>query len=186
MKLFLFFPILLFYFAATAQTGRKFAQDTVVWASQRPLIKSDFKAKYRQGYATAYTGTGIYLYVKEVEAEPKFFAEAIFLKSKSYMKDSSAYVLKHEQLHFDICELYARKLRQKLNDKDFTKVKNFRENVQKLYDRLSDEMNKEQLWYDADTENGMNAAKQQVWEVDITRRLTELKEFAYTDVDIVK
>ena len=115
-----------------------------------------------------------------------FHVEAIFVKSKSYITNYSEYVLKHEQLHFDVCELYARKLRQKLTETDFKKVKNVQQLIQNAYTKISQDFNKEQDRYDEDTEHGLNAAKQQVWNDDINRRIKELDAFGDTEINTVK
>ena len=108
-------------------TIKKFRNDTIVWKADSLLDKDDFKSKAK-GSALGFTASGIILYPSENAGVLVFYVEAIFVKSKSYITKFSDYVLKHEQLHFDICELYARKLRQKINEVDFKKVKNVQQN----------------------------------------------------------
>jgi hypothetical protein len=172
-------------YSSQAQLSKRMAQDTLIWKSDSMLTREDFKAK-RGGSAYGVTASFIYLYQKEKSGNMLFTVEAIFLKSKSFLKDESPYIIKHEQLHFDISELYARKLRKAISDKDFKKVKKTVEVIQQLYNRASADCNKEQDKYDNDTEHSINAAKQQVWNESIAKQLAELSDYASTEVNIVK
>ncbi len=164
------------------------AQDTLVWSKDSLLNKEHFKAK-RSRYGNdvpAYTVTFIYLYQKENNGQRMFYVEAILLKSQSYMKVETPYLLKHEQLHFDICELNARRLRQKISLKDFTKVKDVVAVLNKLYDKTNEEYRKDEQRFDEDTQHGINAAKQQVWIESIAKQMTELEEYSSTEVNVVR
>jgi hypothetical protein len=183
--------IVCFFFAGTqafGQLSKKMAQDTLIWTSDYFLSKEDFKAK-RSAYGNkvpAYVTTAIYIYQKENNGQLMFYVEGILLKSKSFMKEETPYTLRHEQLHFDICELYARKLRQKISQKDFTKVRDLVGEIQKIYDKTSADWHKEEEKYDNDTQHGINAAKQQLWNDTIAKQLQDLEAFASIAVDIVK
>lgn len=113
-----------------------------------------------------------------------FVVEAVFLKSKSFLKDDSPYILKHEQLHFDICEVNTRKLRKAIMEKDFSKVKDIVAVITKIYNKAAEELTKEQYAYDGDTQNGMNGAKQKLWNERIEKELLELDGFSSTQIDI--
>lgn len=171
-------------FTAQSQISKKLAKDTVIWNKEMGLTADLFQAKRSKG-AAGYTSCGILFYSNEKTGNMIFNVEALFVKSKSFLKDSSLYVLRHEQLHFDICELYARKLRQKIIARDFKKVKNIVQEIQRFYDKTVAELNREQEKYDNDTEHGMNAVKQKMWSEDITRQLEELKQFESTEIDVV-
>jgi hypothetical protein len=168
-----------------SQLTKKQSQDTLIWNKSFPLVKENFSGK-RNGKAPAFTACGMFFYSKEKNGNMLFYVEAIFLKSKSYMRDSSAYILKHEQLHFDICELYSRKMRQQISEKDFKKVKNVRQEIQRTYDKFSREMEKEEIKYDNDCEHGMNAAKQKVWMENISQELSSLNKYEATEIDITQ
>jgi hypothetical protein len=188
MRNLLIICLLLGSMSAFGQLTKKMAQDTLIWSKDSLLTKEDFQAK-RSAYGSkipAYVSVFLYLYQKENEGQRMFYVEAILLKSKSYMKEETPYTLKHEQLHFDICELYARKLRQKIDLKDFTKVRDVGGELQKLYDKTSAELWKEESKYDDDTQHGINAAKQQIWMDNIAKQLAELEKYSSTEVNIVK
>ena len=82
----------------------------------------DFEGKAR-GKNFGNTVSGIYFHTKESDGTLKLLVEAIFVKSKSFLRDSSEYVLRHERTHFNITEVNARRLRKRFAEKDFTKVK---------------------------------------------------------------
>ncbi len=150
-----------------SQANNPLLRDTTLWNRDVALSTEDFKGR-RSGNAFAFTCTALYLYSKEKNGNLLFYVEAIFLKSKSFMKDSSVYILKHEQLHFDICELQARKLRQKVAQRDFKKVNNIRLEIQGMYNKSAADLEREENKYDKDTEHGLNAAKQKLWNETIS------------------
>jgi len=162
---------------------RQFKNDTVVWKKDSFLVKENFKSKTKGNYL-GLTYTGILLYPTEDNGNLIFYIQAIVVKSKSYLKDFSPYVLKHEQLHFDITELYARKLRKIISEKDFKKVKNVQEQITKMYTKVNDELQKEQNKYDEDTEHGINSAKQKVWSEKIAQELIEYEPYSVASIDI--
>jgi hypothetical protein len=166
-------------------TDKKFAQDTIIWQNDSILTADDFKSKTKKKDQAAYTCSAIFFHTDGYDPSV-FFVEAIFLKSKSYIKENVPYLLKHESLHFDITELYARQLRQALHETDFTKVKNISSEINKLYTKASQDAEREQERYDKDTEHGLNAAKQQLWNEDIAKRLAAANEFSSTKISIVK
>lgn len=163
---------------------RKLRNDTIVWKQDSLLHREDFKAKGKANGPLGFAATGIFLYPGESGGELLFYVEALFIKSKSYITQYSEYVLRHEQIHFDICELYARKLRQKFSQTNFKNVKNVQAETTKMYNKVSADLFKEQEKYDKDTEHGLNSAKQKVWEADIQRRLNELEAFSRSSINI--
>jgi hypothetical protein len=166
---------------------RKFRNDTIVWHPDSLLTKENFKSKSKgKSGPLGFTCSGIFVYPSESGGALLFNVEALFVKSKSYLFDNSPYILKHEQLHFDICELYARKLRQKIAEADFKEIKNVNDFIRHTYEKINTEYTREQQKYDKDTEHGLNPAKQQSWSDDIHKRLTELNAYSETSINTVK
>jgi hypothetical protein len=170
--------------SVSAQNNKKFAQDTIIWKRDSSLVKDNFKAKHPTGNVPAQTATSLFIHSELKGESLLFYVEAIFSKSKSYMKEDSPYVLKHEQLHFDISEVYARKLRQLIIDKDFKKVKNVVEVIQKMANKVAEDCGKEQSNYDKDTEHGINSAKQHVWNEKIEKELNDLEKYSSSEIDL--
>ena len=98
--------------------------------------------------------------------------------SKSWTKDpENKALLEHEQLHFDITELFTRKLRKQLSElkdpcgKDSGKI-------QTIYDRNFEEMNKYQQRYDQETEHSVKELVQKGWEEKVKRELAQLLDYS--------
>lgn len=94
-------------------------------------------------------------------------------------KTASEALLRHEQLHFDITEVYARLMRQKLvlfaAKADCAKLQPAFNNVTKgVYAAWDNEQNR----YDQETGHGLNAARQAAWEKQTQLKLEQLKAFA--------
>ena len=175
--------LLILTLSGFTQSKSKLLQDTIVWDSNYELSKSDFQAKARKGYIS-YTVSFINLYTKEEDGDIKFVVEAVFSKSKSFLIENSDYELKHERDHFDICEIYARKLRQRIMKKNFLKVKNIRQEITDMYKQINEELKEAQQKYDNQTEHSMNMAQQKKWDEKITIDLRELDDYSSTDVSV--
>lgn len=164
---------------------RKFKKDTIVWQADSLLKKEDFKARYKGSNGPlGFTDAAIFIYPGENSGQLIFYVEALFFKSKSYIVKYSEYVLKHEQIHFDIAELYARKLRQKIADTDFKKVKDVHGEITRFFRQTFADFKKEEEKYDKDTQHGLNPAKQQLWNDDIQNRIKELDKYSDSAIDI--
>jgi predicted secreted Zn-dependent protease len=97
-------------------------------------------------------------------------------RSWTKSKDSD-YLLAHEQLHFDITELFVRKLRKQLaefgND-----CEGLSKHIEDYYNRNYKEFVAYQDRYDRETKHSLNKEKQQFWEEKVSRELKELKSYA--------
>lgn len=105
-----------------------------------------------------------------------------FLKDRSWTTDTTKNVLQHEQLHFDIAELYGRKIREKvanLNEQEVTNIDSIYEEVKNLV-RERNEMENQ---YDLRTGHGVVDINQQEWNKKIAKELEELKEYATREED---
>lgn len=92
---------------------------------------------------------------------------------------ASEALLRHEQLHFDITEAYARIMRQKLAafapKANCTKLQPAFNNVTKaVYAAWDNEQNR----YDQETGHGLNTVRQAFWEKQTQLKLEQLKAFA--------
>ena len=164
---------------------KKLKGDTIIWQKDSLLTRDDFKGRVSKQWAGCAV-TGLMVIPVETNGNIVFSVQAVFLKSKSNIIQNSDYILKHEQLHFDICELYARKLRQMMSEKDFTKVKNIQIVIQNMYNKVNSEFDKYENKYDDDTNHGENPAKQKVWEDDVASQMKELDKYSSTEVNVVR
>jgi hypothetical protein len=80
-------------------------------------------------------------------------------------------VLGHEQTHFDLAEVYARRMQRAFGDLARPCAKTDAE-LSALAQRLAQEEKAEQRRYDAETDHGLLADQQGAWDRDVARRLS--------------
>jgi hypothetical protein len=157
------------------------------WSTSNKLKWSDFKGKKPDDAYSAdlHAASGCRL-----NAIP-FFKDGLlryqvtiaFIRYESWKSDTADYLLKHEQLHFDIAELYARKIRKAIQGivKAIPKAKesDFRPVIQKLYGESADA----HAAYDKETYHGIITDRQATWEKKISIELKQLNDYASTIAD---
>jgi len=87
-------------------------------------------------------------------------------------------VLAHEQNHFDIVELFARRLRKQVGAMVFLNLKDAQKKVETMYSIASKEMDLYQDKYDTETDGSMNGDGQRKWNKKIADELSELEDHA--------
>jgi len=151
--------------------------DTIIWSSDKKLTFDDFKAipDYSTDYVVANTYSGIRFGYYCEDGELKHRVQAMYIKSQSWIKPvaQNDYYLEHEQLHFDITELYARKLHHALNKYNFDCSQTA--DIQMIADKILAEHRYADHQYDKETEFSNNKYKQSNWYVKVH---TELNEYA--------
>jgi predicted secreted Zn-dependent protease len=95
---------------------------------------------------------------------------------KSWTKTSSDTILTHEKRHFDITEIYARKLRKAFKEKRFSQSTLNKES-KALFNSINKELNKQQVLYDKETNHSINRQQQLNWESKIEKELNALSEY---------
>ena len=95
-----------------------------------------------------------------------------FYPNKSWYKPElcDEVILGHEQLHFDISELFARKLRKELSETTFTH-ENVKKKIKSLYNRNNKELSDFQNRYDEETNFSRNRDQQVIWNKKIEEAL---------------
>lgn len=166
-------------------TAGSIGSGEIKW-SNRPLRWADFTQVNRgAGAFKAQTFSGIRYSLDEKNGEIYVDVEAYFDPSESWVVRSSQtpYLLKHEQLHFDITELHARKLRKALFDIQGTDRQTFRSSrlwhrVNSLHEEIYQDMVDMQNLYDRETDHSLVQSKQLEWEKNITEALLNHIEFS--------
>lgn len=108
--------------------------------------------------------------------EIKYNVNAYFNREKSWTRDKSTMLLSHERIHFHIAELFARKIRKKINAMALDGVNdlatyNAAINVLLVESNAMDEL------YDKETLHGALLKRQEYWNNKILSELAALKEF---------
>ena len=100
---------------------------------------------------------------------------AYFYEGESWVLDSSSVLLKHERNHFDITEIFARKIRKYLIES--FRLKRSRAEIGSNIKQLMSELHKYQVLYDDETNHSLNSDQQVLWSNKINIQLQELAEF---------
>jgi hypothetical protein len=152
------------------------------WSATRRLMWSDFQGppptEGSEGAKTSYT---LYSAWKCWGEAFEFRVIAAFRPRQSWVKplvlnDSTQRrtVLGHEQTHFDLAEVHARRMRQVFGDLARPCSKTDAE-LRALVQSLAQDEKEEQRRYDAETNHGLLAAEQAAWSLQTRRRLAASK-----------
>lgn len=162
---FLFFCLLSFVYS----------QDRIYWQEDKKLEFSDFQDTPNIRRVAALSYCGIQFYSCKYRTEPTYRVRAYFdpKKSWSWSNYRYPYVIKHEQLHFDIAELYAREIRKYFQTHPI-KVQNAVEEYQKFYNKYIET----QELYDSETQHGTLDKEQERWQESISEQLKNLQAYS--------
>ena len=165
--------LLLFIGTSTTTT------DTIYWTEDYKLTWNDFKGQpdYNIKSISALSSSGL-MHSKGCK-EGKIIYEVLsyFEKKESWVK-SEAYTthhLKHEQIHFDITELYARKLRRALAEQDFKC--GHEDAFEYFVNKFIEDWHQVQHNYDATSRHSINREVQEEWSQRIEIELLLLDEY---------
>ncbi len=158
-------------------------EDTMTWSESRKLTWADFKATPdTSSDAVALTASGItFGYSVKTSSSRiidfKATVEAHFYPDKSwYIKHKgNNYILKHEQLHFDITELYVRKFRQQLGR--LVVNQNIKKQMDQIHVAINEALEKIQKSYDAQTQHSINEGAQEYWQGFVEEELNKLDKY---------
>lgn len=181
-RIFLVVSIGLSNFSATVIPLEK--DDVICWAEDVILKWVDFKGKPNTTIdVSAQTATNIQTSVLGDHEIPIFRISNIFVKSISWTTDTTSFLLlQHERLHFDISELYARKIRKGIEELRAKKIKEM-DRYTDLIDAMLEEMNKLNHDYDKKTLNGSIEFRQEDWSKRIKFELNILRKYATKEKD---
>jgi hypothetical protein len=162
----------------TSAFGRP-ADSLIDWASTRKLTWDDFKAPIDPlSPNAALTGTHIRFDFGYSSASGfTYHISCQFDQQSSWGRVKTDYILSHEQGHFDIAEIYARKLCKAFREyhPDVAKAN---KQVNKIYDGVMRELNEEQKQYDAETNFSIDKPEQEKWLKKIRQELDSLQTYA--------
>lgn len=169
------FFFVVFVFSAPSNTSTE-----IEWCHQRYISWDDFWGKPDK-YSRYSAISATYLQEKhrcDYRNRFTYSVRTVFVKTQSWSTDKkSENLLHHEQLHFDLTELYARKLR-----KTFSELQNPcslpKSQVKSIIDNLYNEMEKAHSLYDQETLHGLKSGKQAFWTKLITESLAEMEDYA--------
>ncbi len=146
---------------------------------EKPKTRSTFNANTNSGISYAYklTGSPSHPYL-EYTVTANFYPALSWVRPTSKTSD----LLQHEQLHFDISELFARKLRKSLNQISSEQLKiNPQKTLNNLYKKIEDQRVYTQEIFDKESVHGLNRVEEKKWEDRIYAELQKFKNYRITD-----
>lgn len=173
--------------------------DFILWQENKKLKIQDFKAENkdtikvnRQQFLGAISAIRIEYssFQRNKNSVPDFSIKTYFDPNQSWMLLKNDYVLQHEQIHFDLTELYARKMRksvESLRQKNVTNISIYRKKIQHwnvMKEKASNQ-------FDADNQDYyikigqkilfQKNPKQEAWKKKVDRELFQYSLFKNAD-----
>ena len=171
----------------------------ILWQENKKLKIQDFKAENkdtikvnRQQFLGAISAIRIEYssFQRNKNSVPDFSIKTYFDPNESWMLLKNDYVLQHEQIHFDLTELYARKMRksvESLRQKNITNISIYRKKIQHwnvMKEKASNQ-------FDADNQDYyikigqkilfQKNPKQEAWKKKVDRELFQYSLFKNAD-----
>ncbi len=152
-------------------------EEFITWTNDRLLTWEDFKCEPRTGTdAVASTSTSLGIAYQLVDGQLSYDITCNFSKVKSWGLMKTDYILAHEQGHFDITEIFARKLYEALQNYDFNK-KTFKRDISEIYQSIVKQKEEFQKMYDGQTDHSRNRKAQYEWLEKIQKLIEETEAF---------
>jgi hypothetical protein len=152
--------------------------DMVEWKADQPLTWNDYRGRPDPSSdAAASTTTYLTISYNISSTHFSYKIQSKFSKSRSWGLYKTPYILSHEQGHFDIAEIFARKLHQRLSEYHFNR-NSYENDLKVIYDDIIAEKKEMQEAYDEETRHSINRTKQGEWLRRIASMLEETKDYS--------
>ena len=156
----------------------RYDEDFIKWSENRKLTWDDFKAPPQKiGNTAAMTTTHLGFSYNMKNGNVTYLIDCRFEKNKSWGLVKNDWILKHEQGHFDIAEIYARKLNKAINEYQFDRL-SFQKDLDAIYRSVVSQKESFQHQYDEETDHSRNRESQEEWFKKIEKELKEHKSWA--------
>jgi hypothetical protein len=178
LLLFLLTPFLVFSQDRSRVVMPSSDEELIMWSSDKKLAWSDYKGEPDpQSDAAASTTTLLTVSYHFTKNGFTYSIGSEFDPSRSWGTHRTPYILSHEQGHFDIAEIFARKLNKELQEYVFDK-RTYQKDLRKIYNRVTEEKEKMQNDYDEETRHSILRARQAEWLKKIADMLEEYSDYA--------
>jgi hypothetical protein len=160
------------------------AHDAVPWSATRRLSWTDFQGiAPTRGDESALTAYSLFHGAACTGRNFEFSVIAAFLPRQSWVRPAvlanpttSSRTLRHEQTHFDLSEVHARRMRRFFSELTQPCLKTTEE-LDALAQRFVREEGAAQRNYDTETSHGRVTKKQAEWDTEVGRQLASLGKF---------
>jgi hypothetical protein len=167
--------------AVQSSNVRNFKEENsefIPWVTRRNLEWEDFQsAPKRNTEAVASTSTSLGLSYQVSRGQLSYEVTCNFSKLKSWGLVKTDYILAHEQGHFDITELFARKLHESLSKYQFNK-RTYKDDINRIYNSVVKEKEEMQNAYDGETDHSRKRRFQREWAEAIEKMLEQSAPYA--------
>ncbi|MBI5857608.1 MAG: DUF922 domain-containing protein [Sphingobacteriales bacterium] len=153
-------------------------EEMLEWNASKKLTWNDYQSK-PEPQSDAAASTTTYLKI-EYNISSNSFGYKInswFSKTRSWGRYKTDFILLHEQGHFDIAEIFARKLNKRMSEYKFN-WNTYNKDLKRIYDDIMHEKEEMQDEYDNETNHSINKEKQEEWLKKIEELLDGLKKYA--------
>ncbi len=146
------------------------------WNEHSKLSWEDFRGGIStmddEAAAATHCGIGFKTNTRTSGDKPEIIVYNTFYVNKSWVRADAKLpeILLHEQGHFDLCEIYTRKLRERMKKFDFN-ARDIKLALMSIYNEVSNEYEKRQQAYERETIHGTNLSEQKRWVEMIAREL---------------
>ena len=154
-------------------------EDKILWSSNRKLTWNDFQGKPRKNRGSIRAETNGEIITEKTYWEngvPKFEIRCYFLKDKSWTITNDSLTLQHEQIHFDIYELFTREIRKSFDSLNTKKVVDF-DVYGNIFSRFLNENDSLNDKYDDEVR--FDRLEQAKWIERVAEELEKLKQYEY-------
>lgn len=154
------------------------------WGADHRLTWEDFRGPVPagRGNVAAETSCGIGFETNTISrgVPVRFRVYNTFSMQRSWVRPDAMTdeVLEHEQGHFDLCELYTRKLRARFEATEGITVENLKRVTRAVWAEVHSEYAKRQEQYEDETEHGLNREAQIAWTAHLEKELGATEAWA--------
>lgn len=150
----------------------------IPWVPDYRLTWDDFLCEPKRNTdAVASTSTALGIAYQIKNGKFTYQITCKFSKVKSWGLVKTPYILAHEQGHFDITEIFARKLHQALNSYQLNR-NTFQKDINTIYELVVEAKEAFQAAYDGQTDHSRNRSKQAEWLARIDLLLEATQPYA--------
>jgi predicted metal-dependent peptidase len=154
----------------------------VAWSEDYKLSWNDFIGKHNPGSPYAASTHSSIIFSYNVTSENGNLSlttqvDAYFYPELSWFKPGEVnnHILKHEQAHFDITEIHARKLRKAYAEYKVTK--NFEKELSAIFTRINQDRQKMQQQFDRESDHSRNYKNEARWQLFVAAELKRLEKW---------
>ena len=152
---------------------------SIQWTAARRLAWDDFRSDPDDNSTNAaLTASTIgFKYKYDTDNGFTYNITCLFEKNISWGRIKTDYILAHEQGHFDIAEIFARKLHKAIRAYNFNPA-TAQKDVPAIYQKIMKDLAAAQDQYDSETDFSRDKEAQAEWLEKIDAQLAGLKTFA--------